>query len=156
MSSSAASDESKRTKEFDQMNSESLMGALNVLKRMRVGEKLSFEPLRIDPPGISSTFMRWWNSEGRERTILGIEALYKRAFHLIDNENNKNIVSRLIDLVNESIGALHNISATYGSDQTMVGNLDGIKDALKIKLTEAHARHSANVRASKKQPHKTE
>lgn len=124
-------------REFATLSIDDLFGKLRVLSVVRPGEKLSFGPLRIDPPGLSTSFLRWWNSEGRQHTIDGLNALYDHAFLRVHEERDVEYAKQLVELIAASTQVITALETTYCDDQTMVGTLQGIRDCTILKLATA-------------------
>ena len=130
-------------REFSSLGADDMFGKLRILASLRAGEKLSFNPLTVDLPTISCTFMRWWNREGRAQTIDGLKALYTHSFELIEAESNSEIRNKLIHLVSESTEAINALESTYNSDHTIVGTLQGMGVCVDLKLKEVRKKSKA-------------
>lgn len=127
-------------REFADMRADAIFGKLRILANLRTGEKLSFAPMRIDPPGVSSALMRWWNSEGRDRTVIGLHALYDRAMRLAADEKDSQVAEQLIRLIARSVVSMERLRGTYRDDQTTVGTLSGLQDTVELRLARIRAR----------------
>jgi len=126
--------------EFAHMPVCEMFGKLRILAALRTGEKLSFAPMRLDPPGMSSSLVRWWNNEGRMRTVAGLRALYERALCLAAELQDTQVSEQLLCLIERSVTSMERLRGTYRDDQTTTCTLSGLQDTVELKLVRVRSR----------------
>lgn len=125
---------------------EDLLFNLNIISELKKSDKLSCPEklLRIDDPGYTQAFTRWWYGEDRSKTLEKLNQIIDATFSYIDKtylneldsenefgkdkkvlyENNSEKLQKFYLALNNTIRGLEKLKSTYGSDTSMTTGLD--------------------------------
>ena len=107
---------------------------LKVISHIKCGMKINTgQPqLAIHYPSAIHSFLRWFNSENRQKNIDRITKTFASTFSLVDSllqqtpkEKQRNIVlARLLQAIHGAVEGLHRLKTTYSLDHHIVSCLD--------------------------------
>ena len=120
---------------------DNLLLNLRIISEIKEYDKLKVNDGNLKIDQSSFKFLtRWYNSEGRDNTIIKINNILDEIFEYIDSiKNNKNSnrdMQRILIGLTNSIRGIDCLKVTYKSDINIITNLNLYSEKIQIKINE--------------------